>query len=89
MAMYMVEAPHSPEECLQALDEIAADKSKILDKFHFGCEAGVHTGWAILEAGSESAARNMLPSSRRAKVRVTEVKKYNAKQIESFHKMKK
>ncbi|KCZ71980.1 hypothetical protein ANME2D_01814, partial [Candidatus Methanoperedens nitroreducens] len=48
MARYMIEEPHTPEECLKALDETLA--KGLLDKAEFGCNAGVHTSWTIVEA---------------------------------------
>lgn len=61
MAKYMIEVPHTAAECLEALDDLLAAGAELLDKFHWGCMAGVHNGWAIVEAESESAARSMVP----------------------------
>jgi hypothetical protein len=88
VAKYMIESPHTKEDCLRALDEIVAQDPRFLQKFDFGCMAGVHTGWAIVDAGSESAARNMLPSFLRAKARVTGLNKFTPEQIKSFHEKK-
>jgi len=85
MAKYMIEAPHTAAECLEALDEVLAKGAELLDKFHWGCMAGVHNGWAIVEAESESAARNMVPPSQRGKWRITEVTKITPEQIEAYH----
>jgi hypothetical protein len=85
MEKYMIEAPHTKADCLQALDEVLAEGSGFLDKFQWGCKAGVHTGWAILEAESESAARDKVPPSQRGKWRVTEVAKFTSEQIQAAH----
>ena len=57
MANYMVEAPHTDAQCLAAMDEIVAEQPQLLAELSWGCMSGVHTGWANVEAESESAAR--------------------------------
>lgn len=83
---YMIMAPHTAEECLQALDEMAASKSDVLSHFYWGCQAGDHTGYAIIEADSESDARGMLPASQQKSARIVKLDKFTKEQIESFHK---
>jgi len=85
---YLIESPHTKEECLQALDEVLARGPQLLAQFDWGCMAGDHTGWATVEAGSESDARNMVPALVRSKARIVKVDKFTPGQIESFHQMK-
>jgi hypothetical protein len=85
MAKYMIESPHTEEECTRALDETLAKGSDILAKFDWGCMSGEHTGWAIVDAESESAARNMVPSFVRNKARVVKVDKFTPQQLKSSH----
>jgi hypothetical protein len=33
MAKYLIEAPHTKENCLQALDEAVAKDNRLLDRF--------------------------------------------------------
>lgn len=84
MAKYMIESPHTPEECLNALDEIQA--KGLLEKSEFGCQAGVHTCWATVEAANDAAAREMVPASLRKKARVVKLNRFTAEQIKGFHK---
>jgi hypothetical protein len=84
---YLIESPHTKEECLQALDDVLARGQGFLSKFDWGCMAGNHTAWGVVEAGSEAAARNMAPAIVRNKARVTEVTKFTPEQIRSFHQM--
>ena len=86
MARYHVESPHTKEECLSDLDAMA-EQPEMLKKFEWGCMAGDHTGYAVLEAGSEQEARNMLPGAVRARARISEVSKITPEQIKSFHQM--
>jgi hypothetical protein len=85
MAQFLVEAPHTKDECLRALDDMLEEKPEFLEESWFGCMAGDHTGYATVEAGSESDARSMLPEYLREKARVVEVTKITPEQIRSFH----
>lgn len=85
MAQYLIESPHTKEECLKALDELAA-KPQVLEKFAFGCGAGEHTGYGMVEAKDESAAMEMVPSAVRAKARVHPLSRFTVEQIQQFHK---
>ena len=85
MAQYLIESPHTDEECVKRLDELAASGSDMLDKFVFGCMSGQHTGWALVEASSESEAMGMVPSGARSRAHVTKVDKFTPEQIKAFH----
>jgi hypothetical protein len=85
MAQYLIESPHTKEECLAALDELAT-KPQILEKFAFGCAAGEHTGYGMVEAQTESAAKEMVPSVVREKARVHPLSRFTVEQIQQFHK---
>lgn len=86
MLRYIVESPHTKEECLRALDEILAKGPETLRKFDWGCAKGDHTGYALIEAENETQVRNMLPSFLKEKAKVINVAKLSPEQIKSFHK---
>jgi hypothetical protein len=88
MARYLIESPHTTEECLRALDEILLRGPGALAKYDFGCMSGDHTGYVIVESGSESEARENVPSFLRGKARIVKVDKFTPEQIKSFHQMK-
>ena len=85
MAKYVIEAPHTPEECLKALDETLAKGPELLDKFVWGCMQGVHTGYAYIDAKNKEEVSAMLPKSMQTKVEITEVSKVTPEQIKSYH----
>lgn len=86
MARYMIELPHKPEECLKALDEELAKGKDILDKFEFGCKAGDHTGYALVDANTRNDALNKyVPNFIQEKARIVEVGKFTPEMIKSFH----
>ena len=72
---YLIEAPHSPDECAQAMDEALARGPRFLAQFDWGCVEGEHTGWATVEASNESEARSMIPAVVKDKARVVRVGK--------------
>jgi hypothetical protein len=82
---YLIESPHTEEECLRALDELADAGGKRLEQFSWGCMAGVHTGWGIVEAESESAAREIVPAFVRGKAQVVAVDQFTPEQIRAYH----
>jgi hypothetical protein len=88
MARYLIESPHTQEECLQALDEILVRGPGALAKYDFGCMSGDHTGYCIVEAGSETEAKESVPTFLRGKARCVKVDKFTPEQIKSFHQMK-
>lgn len=88
MAKYLVESPHTREECLRALDEILAQDARLLEKFDFGCMAGIHTAWAIVDAQNEYSARSIVPAFLRGKARVIGLNKFTPDQIKSLHMQK-
>ena len=61
MEKYFIESKHTQEECLRALDEILAKGPDALSKVEWGCMAGDHTGYSIVEARSDSRVWAMYP----------------------------
>jgi hypothetical protein len=82
---FMIESPHTKEECLKALDETVAMGNDHLEKFNWGCMAGKHTAWALVEADNTSEARNLVSPLIRDKAHVFEVSKITPRQIQAFH----
>jgi hypothetical protein len=85
MAKYMIEAPHSAEKCNIALYEILKKDPNLPEKFDWGCNSGVHTGWIIVDAENESEARKKLPTMLQSDARVVELNKFTPDQIKWFH----
>jgi hypothetical protein len=85
MERYFIESPHTAEECLHALDEILGMGPLALSKYEWGCMAGDHTGYAILEARSEAEAAANVPAFLRGKARVVKLNRFTPEQIRQFH----
>jgi hypothetical protein len=87
MAEYIVELPHTTEDCLRGLDEMADKGKTALKEVVWGCPSGVHMGWALIKAKSEQEVRDEIGSpTLLAKARITEVRHFTPKDIEGFHK---
>ena len=86
MERYLVESPHTQQECLRALDEILAKGTGVLAEYEWGCMDGDHTGYAIVEARSESEAKETIPAFLAGKARVVKLNKFTPEQIRDFHR---
>lgn len=87
MQQYMIESPHTTEDCMTRLDELSVRGDQALAQWRFGCMAGDHTAYALIEAESEDAARQTIPPSGRGQAKVVPVNSCSAEQIKAFHKM--
>ncbi len=79
MERYLIETPHTPQECQRLVDQVYA--MGYLYHFDWGCNAGVHSGWAIIEAENEADARLAVPSLVRAKARVVQLNKFDGTKV--------
>ncbi len=85
-SQYLVEVSHTPETCLEALDETREMGREKLNQWSWGCSDDDHTGYLLLNARSKEEALQNVPPSQRHEAKVVELKKYSVEEIESFHK---
>jgi hypothetical protein len=85
MKRYLIETPHKAEDCLKALDEELAMGPKVLGKFEYGCAAGDHTGYAIIDAKTREDAVKLVPTFLQNSAKIVEVATYTPAMIRSFH----
>jgi hypothetical protein len=83
MARFLIESPHTAENCIMVLKEIHA--KGYLQHFDWGCEFGEHCGWGVLEAENEEQARMVVPSIVRGQASVWRVSKFNVDDAERLH----
>ncbi len=83
---YLLIMPHTPEQCLAALDAMEATSPQLLAKTDWGCMAGDHTGYVVVHAASEQAALEMIPANQRAQAKAIKLNKFTEEQIRAFHK---
>lgn len=82
---YLVTTTHTPEQCLAALDEMAAKEPKLLSKMEWGCKSGDHSGYAFVQAKDEKAALAQLPEANRAGAKAVAVTKFTPAQLKAIH----
>jgi hypothetical protein len=74
MERFLIESSHTAEDCKRAVKEIHA--AGYLHHFEWGCDTGVHTAWAIVEAVDIEHAKQIVPWMFRDKTRVVKVGKF-------------
>ena len=74
MDRYLIETPHTAQDCHMLIEQIYA--MGYLYHFDWGCQDGVHSGWAVIEAESEAQARLAVPPLVRKKARVIRLNKF-------------
>ena len=83
MERFLIETPHSEESCYLLLDEVSA--MGFLHHFDWGCAAGVHVGWAIIEAEDEAQALMVVPLVVRESARAIRLIKYSPEMMRELH----
>ncbi len=69
---YLIEVPHSPEECAAA-PATAAGTGVGPVRAYRGCDDGTHTTWIVAELSSKGDAWSLVPKLLRDTARVTRV----------------
>jgi hypothetical protein len=86
VARFLIAAPHTPEECRRALDEVMARGPEELARYDWGCADGDHTGYAVVEAGSKAAVEATIPAFLRSRAKIVELRRYTLEQVRSLHR---
>ena len=83
MNRYLVESTHTAKDCHHVVEQFIIH-GHILN-FDWGCKAGVHASWAILEAEDESQALLSVPSLLRSKARAIQLNKFMPETVQAYH----
>jgi hypothetical protein len=83
MERYLIESPHELKDCALMLQQLKA--MGYLHYFDWGCKAGVHTGWAVIEAEGEDLARLVVPPLVRSQARVVRLNKFSPEEVDALH----
>ena len=83
MAHYMIQTSHdpTPAACLQLLDAFLRAGAHYLTNAEWGCLAGVHTAWIMVEAENDADARLMVPPVIRDSALLVKLNKFTPDQI--------
>jgi hypothetical protein len=68
------------------LDEVLKQGEDTLAKWEWGCMSGDHRGWTVVEADTESAAKDVVPSPMRDKSHAVKLERFTAQDIAEAHK---
>ena len=82
MERYLIESPHSVEDCEKVIHETKL--AGYLHHFEWGCKDGVHSAWAIIEAENREHARQIVPWMVRDKARLVRLDKFEI--VDPMHK---
>ena len=83
MDRYLVESTHTAEDCHHVIEQFIIHGH--IFHFDWGCKAGVHAGWAILEAEDESQALLSVPVQLRPKARAIRLVKFTPPTLQAGH----
>jgi hypothetical protein len=83
MDRFLIETPHTEQNCHLLIDQIQA--MGYLYNFDWGCKAGIHCGWAIIEAESEEQAKLAVPPLVRGAARVIRLVKFSPDAAGEMH----
>jgi hypothetical protein len=83
MPKYLVEAPHDELNCELIVGQVYA--MGFLHNFDWGCESGVHCGWAMIDADSENDAKLVVPSVARPDARAIRLVKFRPEDAHRLH----
>lgn len=83
MNRYLVESEHTDEDCHHVLEQFVFHG--FINNYDWGCDGGVHSCWAIVEAESESEALLSVPPFLRAKAHSVKLTKFTPAMIEASH----
>jgi hypothetical protein len=80
---YMIQLPHGSdhEVCVRALHAIERYGGHLFTNAEWGCKAGVHCGWAIVELSNREEAIQMVPPEARRDALVVELNRFTRDEI--------
>jgi hypothetical protein len=83
MNRYLVESTHTASDCHHVIEQFIFHGHVM--NYEWGCYAGVHTGWAILESENESQALMTVPPHLRSKARAIQLTKFTPENFQRIH----
>lgn len=86
MPRYLIQMTHGSthEVCVRALNAIERYGGHLFTQADWGCKAGVHKGWIIVEVESRDAAMQMVPPEFRGDTQVVELNKFTKAEVEEW-----
>lgn len=82
MDRYLIESPHEVGDCRKIVKDVYAQG--YLHNVEWGCKAGVHKAWVIIEADSEGMAIRVVPPVLRPQAIAVRLVKFDAEMIKTW-----
>jgi hypothetical protein len=86
MPRFLIELTHEDEHaaCVKALRAIEQYGSHFATNADWGCKAGVHSGWLIVDVDSREEALRLVPPESRQEARIVELNRFTKEKIASL-----
>ncbi len=86
MPRYLIELPHEDEHdaCVKALRALEQIGSHFVTHADWGCEAGIHCGWMIVELNSRNEVMQLVPPELRQEARIVKLNRFTREKIASL-----
>lgn len=82
MTHFLVVSPHTKEDCMAVVKQTLA--IGYLTHFQWGCKAGEHCAWAMIEAENEKEALLSVPTIIRDKSRAIKIVQFDPKDVQGW-----
>jgi hypothetical protein len=84
MERYLIESHHTDEDCHHVIEQYIYHG--LINNIDWGCDDGVHVGWAIVDVENKDLAEVLVPPLLRSKTKIIRLVKYSPEKIEQVHK---
>ena len=82
MDRFLIESPHKVGDCRKVVKNVYA--LGYLYNCDWGCEAGVHKAWVIIEAENEKQALGVVPPILREDATATKLVKFDSEMVKKW-----
>ncbi|MHB1048760.1 MAG: hypothetical protein ACYC09_01675 [Bacteroidota bacterium] len=82
MPYFLVQSPHTEEDCANVVKLTLA--IGYLTHFHWGCKAGEHCAWAMIEADNEQEALLSVPTIIRKKSKAIQIHQFDPNDVQGW-----
>ena len=86
MSRFLIEVPHEAEKiaCARVVQVFLASGSHFLANADWGCMAGDHRAWMIVDADNQDEARLIVPPAFRSQATIVGLNSFSMDQIEQI-----
>ena len=86
MPRFIIQLPHGDDRvaCIRAIQAIERHGSHLLTHAEWGCKAGVHCGWAIVDVGNRQEAMQLVPPEARQIAVIVELNQFTKDEMASW-----